>query len=115
MKETVADKIRIERLRLNLSQQNLADELGITVAAYSNLERGVSEISVNRLIIIACILKKSPQWYLEYSNNQEVSDRREVYEPNGGLPLQVFKLIQEMETLKKRVDNLEKRVGGIEE
>jgi transcriptional regulator with XRE-family HTH domain len=77
VKETVAEKIRIERLRLNLSQQNLADELGITVAAYSNLERGVSEISVNRLVIIANILKKSPQWFLEEMNRQVVSDNRE--------------------------------------
>jgi transcriptional regulator with XRE-family HTH domain len=111
VKETVAEKIRIERLRLNLSQQNLADELGITVAAYSNLERGVSEISVNRLIIIAGILKKSPKWFLDDSNSQQVSDRRETYEPNGGLPLQVFKLIQDVESLKKRIENLESRLG----
>jgi hypothetical protein len=26
VKETVAEKIRLERLRLNLSQQNIADE-----------------------------------------------------------------------------------------
>lgn len=35
----VAEKIRLERLKQNLSQQNMADELGITAAAYSNLER----------------------------------------------------------------------------
>jgi transcriptional regulator with XRE-family HTH domain len=109
VKETVAEKIRIERLRLNLSQQNLADELGITVAAYSNLERGVSEISVNRLIIIAGILKKSPQWFLDDINNQQVSDKPEIYESNGGIPIQVFKLIQEMESLKKRIEKLESK------
>ena len=53
MKEQVAERIRLERLRLNLSQQNIADELGITVAAYSNLERGVTEISINRMFKIA--------------------------------------------------------------
>ena len=111
MKETVAEKIRIERLRLNLSQQNLADELGITVAAYSNLERGVSEISVNRLFIIANILKKSPQWFLEETNDQQVSDRSGIYESNGGIPMQVFKLIQEMESLKSRIVNLESKLG----
>jgi transcriptional regulator with XRE-family HTH domain len=111
VKETVAEKIRIERLRLNLSQQNLADELGITVAAYSNLERGVSEISVNRLIIISGILKKSPQWFLEESNNQLVSDKSGIYESNGGIPMQVFKLIQELELLKKRIESLESRLG----
>jgi transcriptional regulator with XRE-family HTH domain len=111
VKETVAEKIRIERLRLNLSQQNLADELGITVAAYSNLERGVSEISVNRLFIIANILKKSPKWFLEETNDQQVSDRSGIYESNGGIPMQVFKLIQEMESLKSRIVNLESKLG----
>jgi transcriptional regulator with XRE-family HTH domain len=33
----------------------MADELGITIAAYSNLERGVTEISISRLNIIATI------------------------------------------------------------
>lgn len=45
MNHQVAEKIRMERLRLNLSQQNMADELGMTFAAYSNLERSVSDIS----------------------------------------------------------------------
>ena len=110
MKETVAEKIRIERLRLNLSQQNLADELGITVAAYSNLERGVSEISVNRLIIIAKILKKSPQWFLEESTGQIVYDKSGTCDSNGGIPMQVFKLIQELELLKTRIENLESKI-----
>jgi len=43
MSKQVSYKIRMERLRKNLSQQNMADELGITVAAYSNLERGVTQ------------------------------------------------------------------------
>jgi transcriptional regulator with XRE-family HTH domain len=111
VKETVAEKIRIERLRLNLSQQNLADELGLTVAAYSNLERGVSEISVNRLIIISGILKKTPQWFLEDAVDHQLSDNRESYESTGGLSMQVFRLIQEVESLKNRIENLESRLG----
>jgi transcriptional regulator with XRE-family HTH domain len=111
VKETVAEKIRIERLRLNLSQQNVADELGITVAAYSNLERGVSEISVNRLVIIANILKKSPQWFLEETNRHVVSDNRESYESTGGISIQVFRLIQEVEALRNRVEYLESKLN----
>ena len=61
MKNTVAEKIRLERLKQNLSQQNMADELGITAAAYSNLERGVSDITVTRLFEVSRILKKTPQ------------------------------------------------------
>jgi transcriptional regulator with XRE-family HTH domain len=49
MKEKVAERIRLARLSKNLSQQNMADELNITVAAYSNIERGITDISITRL------------------------------------------------------------------
>jgi transcriptional regulator with XRE-family HTH domain len=88
VKETVAEKIRLERLRLNLSQQNIADELGLTVAAYSNLERGISEISVNRLTFIAGILKKSPQWFFDSELNiQSASEPTGNYQVYQGLSI----------------------------
>ena len=111
MKETVAEKIRLERLRLNLSQQNMADELGLTVAAYSNLERGVTEISVNRLRIIAGILKRSPQWFFDSELNiQSASEPTGNYQVNQGLSIQVYQLIQEVHELRKRLDILEVKI-----
>lgn len=58
MKNMVAEKIRLERLKQNLSQQNMAIESGITAAACSNLERGVSDITITRLFEESSILKK---------------------------------------------------------
>ncbi len=111
MKETVAEKIRLERLKLNLSQQNMADELGLTVAAYSNLERGVTEISVNRLTVIAGILKKSPQWFFDSENTSQLaSEPSDSYQPNHSLSNQVYRLIQEVQLLRSRLDLLESRV-----
>ena len=49
MKEEVAERIRLTRLAKNFSQQNVADEIGLTVAAYSNIERGITDISITRL------------------------------------------------------------------
>jgi transcriptional regulator with XRE-family HTH domain len=111
VKETVAEKIRLERLRLNLSQQNMADELGITVAAYSNLERGISEISVSRLTAIAGILKRNPQWFFETDQPfQQALDSGDNYQVNQSLSNQVFRLIQELQILRSRVDLLESTV-----
>jgi transcriptional regulator with XRE-family HTH domain len=53
MRDELSEKIRLIRLSKNLSQQNIADELGITVSAYSNMERGVTEITIQRLKKIA--------------------------------------------------------------
>lgn len=113
MKNPVADKIRLERLRLNLSQQNMADELGITVAAYSNLERGVSEISVSRLFIIAELLKRTPQYFLEESENSNFASDSATgnsYEHTNSLSDQLYRLIQEMQELKNRLNILEAKV-----
>ena len=112
MKNPVADKIRLERLRLNLSQQNMADELGITVAAYSNLERGVSEISVSRLFIISGLLKRPPQWFLEDQEkpNFASDSASNIYEHTNSLSDQLYRLIQEMQELKNRLNILEAKV-----
>ncbi len=57
MNKTIAQKIRRLRQNRDLSQDNMADELGITKGAYSKIERGVTAISVDRLEQIANILK----------------------------------------------------------
>ena len=98
----------MERLRLNLSQQNMADELGITIAAYSNLERGVTEISISRLAIIAAILQLPMVYFL--SEEQVPEDTPAAYQTkqtSGDLTQQVYMLIKEVQQLQsdvKRID-----------
>jgi transcriptional regulator with XRE-family HTH domain len=58
MKEEIAYRIRMARLYKGLSQENVAVELGLTTAAYSNIERGITDISVSRLAQISRILEK---------------------------------------------------------
>ena len=57
MKKKVGERIRVARVTKGLSQQNMADELGLTVASYSNIERGVTDITITRLFEIARILQ----------------------------------------------------------
>ena len=56
MNKIIAQKIRRLRQNRDLSQDNMADELGITKGAYSKLERGVTAISVDRLDQISKVL-----------------------------------------------------------
>jgi transcriptional regulator with XRE-family HTH domain len=108
VKNKVAEKIRMERLRLNLSQQNMADELDITIAAYSNLERGVTEISISRLNIIATILQQPIVYFL--SEEQALEDSPATYQTKQSsveLTQQVYMLIKEVHQLQsdvKRID-----------
>lgn len=53
----IGNRIRIARISRNLSQDSIAEDLGISVSAYSNMERGVVDVTVNRIIEVAAILK----------------------------------------------------------
>ncbi len=104
MKNIVAKKIRLERLKQNLSQQNMADELGITAAAYSNLERGVSDITISRLFEVSRILSKTPQWFIE-----ELPSSQDNFENNlveTGIKHELLILQKEMEFLKHQLTNV---------
>ena len=53
----IGSRIKIARISRNLSQDSIAEDLGISVAAYSNMERGVVDITVKRIMKVAEILK----------------------------------------------------------
>jgi transcriptional regulator with XRE-family HTH domain len=107
VKELVAERIRLARLTKNLSQQNIADELEITVAAYSNIERGKTDISLKRLIQICIVLDINPAFLLSENKGYTISDSSDLKENyNSTLTQQVYMLIQEIEKLKKQMDSL---------
>jgi transcriptional regulator with XRE-family HTH domain len=58
--ETIGEKIRIRRLIRNYSQEYMAFMLEISQAAYSNLERNETELTIKRVYEIAEILEMSP-------------------------------------------------------
>jgi transcriptional regulator with XRE-family HTH domain len=57
LKNSVTHRIRKLREQKDYSQQNMADELGLSLSAYNKIERGVTDTSVNRLAAIAKILE----------------------------------------------------------
>ena len=104
MRNSLTEKIRQTRIIKGLSQQNMADELGITAAAYSNLERGVSDITISRLYEVSRILSKAPQWFIE-----EMPNSNEFFENNlveSGMKHDLLILQKEMEFLKHQLTNM---------
>ena len=49
----ITDKIRDLRVQKNLSQEYMASYLGIDTSSYHRMERGVTPISIQRLVLIA--------------------------------------------------------------
>jgi transcriptional regulator with XRE-family HTH domain len=57
---TIGDKIRMRRLTMNYSQEYMAFMLDISQAAYSNLERDETALTIKRVYEISEILEISP-------------------------------------------------------
>ncbi len=63
--ETLGHKLKRARLVEDLCQEYMADSLGITQAAYSKIESGQTQITVNRFLAICRLLHLDPKHMLE--------------------------------------------------
>ena len=77
MKHKIGERIRKARMLSGLSQQNIADELELTVASYSNIERGVTDITVTRLYQLAKLLNVSIYFLLDDEVKNTLLNERE--------------------------------------
>lgn len=75
MDNKVGDKIRQLRNIKGLSQDNVAEEIGMSNGNFGKIERGEIDVSATHLIEIAKVLKVSVSEFFE--------DRQMVAEPRG--------------------------------
>jgi len=61
----VGSRIRERRIMLGLSQQQLAQMIGVTYQQAHKYERGLNRISAGRLFEIALVLKVPVSWFFE--------------------------------------------------
>jgi transcriptional regulator with XRE-family HTH domain len=113
VKEKLAERIRLSRLSKGLSQQNVADELGITVAAYSNIERGITDISVSRVFQIAAILEVNAMGLIMEQYQEIATEPHPVENYTTSLTQQVYMLIQQVQQLTSRMDQMDKEVAAL--
>ena len=95
------DRIRLARLQQGLSQENMADLLGLSTTAYGDIERGKTELTLNRLAQIASVLHTSVVGL--------ITDESAVIEPTIIAPNELEKLrntvaIQQLELEKLRLE-----------
>lgn len=71
-------KIRQRRLELGLTQQTLADKLGLSYQQVQKYETGLNRISAGRLSLVAKILLAPLDYFFDFSSHQkqEISKRR---------------------------------------
>lgn len=108
MRDELSEKIRLIRLSKNLSQQNIADELGITVFAYSNMERGVTEITIQRLKKIAQILQVNLN---DLITDNILNDLPEI--PYKNIPQKINFILNELNSQKKDIQLLKSEIESL--
>lgn len=112
MKKNIGNSIRLARVTKGLSQQNMADELGLTVASYSNIERGITDITVSRLIEISKLLNVSIYQLLEEDkeSSSRVSERATNYSTSSvslhSLQLKIESHDSEIDWIKTQIASL---------
>lgn len=70
----VGIRIRERRIMLGLSQQQMADLIGVTYQQAHKYERGINRISAGRLYEIAQVLGVPVSYFFEGLNNQRATD-----------------------------------------
>jgi transcriptional regulator with XRE-family HTH domain len=105
----IGAKIRRAREHLGLSQDNMANELGITQPSYARLEKADDRISITRLVNIAAILKTSVSELINEKAgkiiNQQNSENPQAYVDN------VFQADKDhIQTLKEEIYFLRKLI-----
>lgn len=111
MKDNIHDKIRKRRLVNGLTQQNMADELNITLAAYSKIERGITEISINRLIKLSEILNVAIFELLEEEYPMRVEEKKAEY--GSGITMEILRISNSVNELRSEVNTLKQEIDKL--
>lgn len=105
MKE-IYDNIRSIRILKNLSQEHVAEGLGISQSSYGKLERGTTRVTWDKLVRIATILHTTPWEIVNFNKSRPfpLSETNEESDPSLGAN---FSSHQNVEILQERVKYLE--------
>ncbi|MBX5039328.1 helix-turn-helix domain-containing protein [Rhizobium lentis] len=66
----VGARIRTRRQLLGMSQERLADQIGVTFQQVQKYEKGINRIGASRLQRIAEVLHTSPSFFFEQSDSE---------------------------------------------
>ena len=102
--KVLGKRIKNQRLSKGITQENFAEQLNVSVGYISQLERGITKISLERLVEISEYLSCNVEWLLDGVNTaskQYLSkDFHEMYEQLSAKEKKLFSLF-----LKTYIDN----------
>ena len=85
----VGARIRMRRQLLGMSQERLADQIGVTFQQVQKYEKGINRIGASRLQRIAEVLHTSPSFFFEQGDSEPLR-RQGLDLPANGDPVTEF-------------------------
>ena len=104
-KNSIKDNIRRIRKRSGMTQEDMAHELGISLTAYRDLERGATNIVNSNIARIAEITGTTTEEVLGYTTVPDEDRIQDVQVEYGA----------KIENLQTRINDLEKIVASLED
>ncbi len=117
----IGDNIReIREKEKGLKKEEVADALGISTKAYSNIENNIADVSITRLYELSAILGVAPEYILSYQNKATYTNHFNNYEGNKGVnimyqgctPEQIKNLETKLQDSGNKVKHLKGALGG---
>ncbi|MBO9100557.1 MULTISPECIES: helix-turn-helix domain-containing protein [Rhizobium] len=69
----VGSRVRMRRLMLGMSQERLADQIGVTFQQVQKYEKGTNRIGASRLQTIAGVLAIQVSFFFQQDNSQSIT------------------------------------------
>ncbi|MCU7615614.1 helix-turn-helix transcriptional regulator [Chryseobacterium sp. PBS4-4] len=102
--ETIIEKIKEYRKKKGFSHENMAEELHISQAAYSKIEKNETKLTVDRLYQIAEILE-APVYELLDANPNNIYNQQNFYDASVGYQ-DIQNLYQENKDKTEKIESL---------
>ena len=104
----VGEKIRQLRVLSNLSQENIAEEIGMSYGNYGKIERGEIDVSSTHLIAIAKVLKVNVSAIFDTKLGVNISEPKSNYgyatkDELGELADAIMKLTKALEHIEEQL------------
>lgn len=96
----VGKRVRVRRTILGMSQETLADALGITFQQVQKYEKGINRVSASRLFEISQVLGASINFFYDEYGSSESTQRYGFAEDESGFESEDLKSRESMTLLK---------------
>jgi len=114
----IGEKIRQIRILRRLSQENVAEEIGMSFGNFGKIERGEIEVNSSKLIEIAKVLKVTPADFFEEKLKPQVKENSPEYgyvsrEELAAVSQVLQNLLKEFERLREELSAKKKVVKNM--